>query len=218
MDEMGTLRDSIMSTNVAELDSLWRLACDYEDSESLFEIIFRLTVLCNNTRVLDWMLSKKPDVASWRGAGIWIAAADEIQFGSSCSNWLTQHTSLQTLALNDLLSRGINYPAPYSEESIMFLQEPEPCPELNAAIFQSAVYRGERDIVRMFIGMYGKTELRVWCLSDGGKVLGKPLGQKMIRVLRPLGLSRSDYASVGLPWPLNRNCCSRKVHGSRDGN
>jgi hypothetical protein len=83
----------------------------------------------------------------------------------------------------------------------MFLQEPEPCPELNAAIFQSAVYRGERDIVQMFIDMYEKTELRVWCLSNGGKVLGKPLGQKMIHVLRPLGLSRSDYASVGLSWP-----------------
>jgi hypothetical protein len=200
MDEMDTLRNSIIPTNVAELDRLWRLACDNEDSESLFEIIFRLTVLGNNTRILDWMLGKKPDVASWRGAGIWMAA-DKIQFGCSCGKWLTQHTSLQTLALNDLLSRGINYPAPYSEDIVAFLQEPEPCLELNAAIFQSAVYWGERDIVRMFIGMYGKTALRVWCLSDGGKVLGKPLGQKMIRVLRPLGLSRSDYASVGLSWP-----------------
>ena len=187
------------------LDLLWDFYCANNKSDELFARVIHCAVTNNDSTYLDWMYAKNPDIMSWDkpDIGSWIWEMIDRNSESSCSLWFKERTSLQ-----DLLLKNISCCCYLSMRLIERAMSLGPHFELEKAILLNIVSNNKLWALRHF--PKDAVSLRELCLDAGGEILRAVCSRKtrnriITRMLLQMGrLSRSDYASVGLPWPLDR--------------
>ena len=166
-----------------------------EHAEELFTkvVLFYAAISCS-TIILDWLRDKYPDVRSWASKGVW----QSLMPHNPCGVWLCKHASVQELALLSVDSFILDYYV-----IIPRMQGLRRTPELEAAILKIAMKSRKHKVVAAIAANNDKLFVRNLCVANQGEML-RFVGEnkRMARVLLRAGVSRSDYASVGLDWPL----------------
>ncbi|NBO42296.1 MAG: hypothetical protein EBU92_12440 [Betaproteobacteria bacterium] len=166
-----------------------------EHAEELFtkDVLFYAAISCS-TIILDWLYDKYPNVHLWAGEGVW----QSLMPHNPCGVWLCKHASVQELALLSVDYFILDYYV-----IIPHMQGLCRTPELEAAILKIAMELRKHKVVAAIAANNGNLFVRNLCVANHGEML-RFVGENkwMARVLLRAGVSRSDYASVGLDWQL----------------
>jgi hypothetical protein len=162
--------------------------------QALFENILIAAINDQNcVPLLDWWRSKEPDVGVWVSPLIWHAAKKY----SACKSWFSSETSLPELLLHNIWY----CPAAFFERKTWHMWELENDCKLDAALFGVAVNSHKKWYIKR-LAATNPQFLREQFMADNGKMLRTAAKKKTIaRILPGIGFSRSDYASLGIPWP-----------------
>jgi hypothetical protein len=195
-EKKNILKRSVYNKN---FEALERIRQHYhgqgEHAETLFtDVVLYYATVTGYASILNWLRKKYPNVESWTGEGIWQAL---LPF-NSCGVWLCEHASVQELVLRNVGVYSLKY-----YNLIPRMQGICRTPALEAAIFRVAMVSRSYKVVARIAANNTRLFVRDLCVANQGEMLRRAgKNKRMARVLLRAGVSRSDYASVGLAWPL----------------
>jgi len=170
------------------LEWLWRRA---PDAGALTKMMIVESAPAIHT--YNWLLTKIPDIYSWKHYGIWLFACEDRPEALYLYKWLHEHASVQELALIELVEGGFYG---WSHRGVKHFLSLGPHPALEEAMLKYAVCKKNTRVIRTLASARPST-VRAVCLADGGRVLRRACADKTERALRET-MTASDYASVGL--------------------
>jgi len=158
-------------------------------------------------QVLDWLLTRKPDIFSWEHHAFWAWLEPRTAAFAAIYSWFAARVDVQDLALQ-AIKNDIKNPSHYlSYDSASFLLSLGPHPALEMAMLRAIIERRFWLCLPLFAS---KPRLvRELCMENGGLLLHCLESRKGKRRNRLAGprkfvqqfLSPSDYASAGLAVP-----------------
>jgi hypothetical protein len=156
-----------------------------------------------NLRVLDWLLTKKPDIFSWEYCAFWVVLSRKTTAFNDFYLWFAARVDVQDLALHSIKNAS-HY---FSHHSVSFLLSLGSHPALERAMLCAVIERRFWGYLSLFASR--PQLVREICTENGGLLLRRLGSRKKkwrngfagLRKFVQRFLTRSDYASVGLAPP-----------------
>jgi len=158
-------------------------------------------------RTLDWIASKNPAVSEWSINVFRNCAANSTE---EYIAWLDRRESVHARILREIAQGTYLFCFSDDWQLAPFLRKRAPGPETVAVILAGAINAGVAGIIR---DLAPETlTVRAAALAGGGMLLHRAKSKRIVFTLAAAGrLTRSDFASVGLPRAAVRPYESRRV-------
>ena len=165
------------------------------DLHTFFGHVFDTAASGNFPWLLDWLTEKNPDVSKWRNITFY-NVAKKFQPNIYCS-WLHQRESVQPRIVQFILSNRFN------QTDLLHIvprvRTLGPHTEFDTVMLFIAVASRWKKVLLLFAR--DREFVRRISLGDCGFLLRLAKKKKIIKCFPRIGLSRSDFVSVGVPWP-----------------
>jgi hypothetical protein len=174
---------SLPTPHIETIEWLWRRGHEKEIVVSAY--------IFNPRPILQWLITKKPDITSWDYCGIWSASRTRRASGpANIFAWFLEHASRETL--QRVAQREFIGFLDYHDIGSMLALGP--CFELETTILKDIIANRSWAFLPLFTDK--SRAVRAVLLADGGRALH---GRRKVPKCLLRFLTRSDRASVGLP-------------------